>query len=332
MKNFKFLLRIFKSSSIKTLLDISKKISKEKNKMRLFIIIDMIYCGIVYGAAFHDYQEFEFYNLNRKQRKTYLTRGINNKIVNLYNNKEYWEIFNDKTKFNDLFKDFIKRDTINLNNCSLEEFKNFTKNKDKIIVKPNCGEGGKGISIIDLKDKNIKNLYEELIENKTTLVEELIKQHEKLNKLYDKSVNSLRMFTFQHDNKAYFLQAILKIGNGGIVDNFSSGGMYTFADENGFIITPAIDRKDDIYEIHPVSKCNIVEFEVPFFKEAVELVKKASFKVPEVGYIGWDVAITDKGPIIIEGNCYPGVFQIKPSLSKEKIGILKKYKEVMKIK
>lgn len=41
-----------------------------------------------------------------------------------------------------------------------------------------------------------------------------------MNVLYDKSVNTMRMFTFYKDGKSYFLQAVLKIGNGGVVDNF----------------------------------------------------------------------------------------------------------------
>ena len=61
----------------------------------------MIICALKYGAAFYDYQEFEFYNLNSKQRKTYLTRSINNKIVKAYNNKDFWYIFNDKFIFNE---------------------------------------------------------------------------------------------------------------------------------------------------------------------------------------------------------------------------------------
>ena len=67
------------------------------------------------------------------------------------------------------------------------------------------------------------------------------------------------------------------------------------------------------------------------FKEAVEMVKEAAKVVPEIGYVGWDIAIGEKEPIMIEGNCYPGVFQVKPSLSKEKVGLIPKYNEVMHI-
>lgn len=331
MERLNFLMRIFRFFSIKTLLEISKKISKHLNRNRFLVILDMIICSIKYGAAFYDYQEFEFYNLNKNERKTYLTRALNNKIVKKYNNKEYWYIFNDKFIFNEKFKNYLNRDVINLNLASFDEFKDFVENKNKIIAKPNCGEGGKGIQLINIDD-DIRKIYDRLKKENICLVEEVISQHKDLSKLYNKSVNSLRMFTFYDGYESHFLQAVLKLGNGGFVDNFSSGGMYCFVDLDGKVITPAIDQSDNIYSKHPLTNQDILGFEVPYFKEAIELVKNASTVVSEVKYVGWDVAITDNGPVLIEGNCYPGIFQIKPSFGLGKVGLLPKYEKVMKIK
>ena len=153
-----------------------------------------------------------------------------------------------------------------------------------------------------------------------------------MSELYPNSVNSLRIFTYFDEKKTHFLQAILKIGNNGITDNFSINGMYAFLDETGTVITPAIDKNDNIYGIHPISKKQILGFKVPEFEEAINLVLEASKEIPQIKYIGWDVAISEKGPCIIEGNSYPGVFQIKPRFSKDKTGILPKYEKIMKIK
>ena len=139
------------------------------------------------------------------------------------------------------------------------------------------------------------------------------------------------MFTFIKDGKAYFLQAVLKIGNGGVVDNFSSGGMYTYVDDNGTVFVEAIDQADNIFYTHPISKTQIVGFKVPMFNEAVELVKQCAHVVPQVAYVGWDVAIGENGPEVIEGNAYPGIFQIKSSLSNKKEGLIPKYNAIMNI-
>lgn len=312
----------------KNMFKIAKKISKKTKKFRLFIVIDMIKCGFTYQAGYYDYQEFEFYLLNKRQRKTYLTRGINNEIVRKYNNKEVAKKFDDKGEFNKIFKDFLHRDYLVLD--SFEEFKKFIKNKKEIIVKPIDGEGGNGVEKITITD-DYKGLYDKLIQNNQRLIEEVIVQHKEMNKIYAKSVNTLRMFTFVKDGKSYFLQGILKFGNGGSVDNFSSGGMYTFVNDDGIVIAPAIDKEDNYFEIHPLTKEKIVGFKVPMFKEAVELVKEAALVLPEVGYVGWDVAISENGPVIVEGNWFPGVFQIKPSFNESKEGILPKYRKYMDI-
>ena len=290
----------------------------------------MVICGIKYQAGYYDYQEFEFYNLNSKERKTYLTRGKNNEIVRVYNDKSKFHIFENKDEFYTTFDKFIKRKWIKTDESTKKEFINFFRKNGEIIIKPIDGEGGKGVEKLKYSEEDTETIYNR-IKDKKYIAEQCIKQNEKLNKLYDKSVNSLRMFTFYKNGQAYFLQAVLKIGNGGVVDNFSSGGMYTYVNEEGYVFVEAIDRDDNIFYEHPISKTQIVGFKVPMFKEAVKLVKEAAKIVPEIKYVGWDVAIGENEPIIIEGNCFPGVFQTKPSLSKTKEGLIPKYKEIMNI-
>ena len=45
----------------------------------------------------------------------------------------------------------------------------------------------------------------------------------------------------------------------------------------------------------------------------------------------WDIVITEKSILVIEGNEYPGIFQVKPSISGIKKGDLPKYKKYMKL-
>ena len=332
MDKLKYLIIRIIKMDYKNMFKIAKKIGKKINKNYILIILDMIRAGIKYQAGYYDYQEFEFYNLNREQRKTYLTRGKNSQIIREFNDKSKFYLIDNKENFYKGYKEFIQRDWILLNGKNFDEFEQFLEKNKIAIVKPVDGEGGKGVEKIEnINLKENRNLYEKLIKNKQNIVEQCILQHKKLNELYSGSVNSLRMFTFYKEGKVYFLQAILKIGNGGVVDNFSSGGMYAYVDEKGYVYTEAIDREDNIFAEHPISKHKIVGFKVPMFEEAVELVKEAGKVVPEVRYVGWDVAISENGPMIIEGNCFPGVFQAKPSLTKEKIGLIPKYNELMNI-
>ena len=107
--------------------------------------------------------------------------------------------------------------------------------------------------------------------------------------------------------------------------------MYTFV-RDGKIIVPAIDRDDNIFYEHPISKIKIVGYEIPNYDKAINLVKECAKKIPEVKYVGWDVAITDKDAVIIEGNCFPGVYQIKPSFVENKVGLIPIFEDAMKIR
>ena len=314
------------------MLKIAKAISKKTKKNTLFILIDMIKCGFKYQAGYYDYQEFEFYNLNSEERKTYLTRGKNNEIVKKFNDKSSFYKFENKVEFNKIFDKYLKRNWMVLNSSNYSEFKDFFKSNNSIIVKPIDDEGGNGVEKFVYSDNiNCKDLFDKLVSNNQLLIEECIKQHKDMNTLYDKSVNTMRMFTFFKNGESYFLQAVLKIGNGGVVDNFSSGGMYTYVSSDGDVYVEAIDRNDNIYTKHPISNHKIVGFKVPMFKEAVELVKECAKAIPEVAYVGWDVAISESGPVIVEGNCFPGVYQVKPSLVDKKEGLIPKYNEIMRI-
>ena len=53
---------------------------------------------------------------------------------------------------------------------------------------------------------------------------------------------------------------------------------------------------------HPDNSIVFEGFEIPFFKEAVEMSKDLHSKLYRVHSIGWDIAITQNGPVFIEGN------------------------------
>lgn len=332
MEKIKYLFKRILKLDYSNMIKIAKAVSKKTNKNLLFVLFDMTKCGLKYQAGYYDYQEFEFYNLNKEQRETYLTRGKNNEIIKKFNDKSKFYIFDNKEEMYKIYNKFLKRQWMVLNENNYNDFLDFFKQNKVIIVKPIDGEGGKGIEKYEyINDEESKIVYSSLLFKKQLLVEQCIKQHPDMNKLYNKSVNTLRMFTFYKDGQAYFLQAILKVGNGGVVDNFSSGGMYTYVDDEGTVYAEAIDQMDNKYYKHPISNETIVGFKVPMFKEAVGMVKEAAKVVPEMGYIGWDVAISEDGPVLVEGNYYPGVFQVKPSLVEKKEGIIPKYNKVMRI-
>lgn len=327
-----YIKRLF-SMSYKKMFEIINEVSKRSNKNKFIIFIDMIICSLKYQAGYMDYYVFHFEDLKPSIRKTFITRGVNNKYIRTMNNRSYYHLFDNKIEFNELFKKYLNRDYLDLSKCSVDEFEKFVTKHPIFMAKPVNLQCGKGIEKIEIQKKtNIKKLYEQLKNNGQILIEEYVKQHSKMNALFPYSVNTLRIVSAYKDGKVTILFRAIRIGNGkNVVDNFNHGGMYSVINEKGIIEKPAIDKNSNIYEVHPVTKTSIVGFEIPYFKEAIKMVKEAAKIVKEVGLVGFDIAITENGPVMIEGNQLPGydIYQSKIHLNEDGTGMKPFFDEVI---
>ena len=325
MKKFLNYFRALFRIDLKSMFRVINKVSKRSKKSRIYLFFDMIICSIKYYSGYVDYDLFHFEDLNAEQRKTYITRGINESYVRKLNDPQYFSLFDDKILFNKRFRKYIGRDFLDLQECTFEDFEKFVDAHKIVMAKPIDGSGGKGIEKIDFSSiVDIKSKYDELISNRCFLIEECLVQCQQMNKLGSNSVNTLRLVTITNDKGVHIMARVVRMGNGiNFVDNFHSGGMYTVFDENGIITKPAIDREGNIYNYHPVTGEKIVGFQIPFYKEAIELVKEASQVVPQIKYIGFDVALLEDGPVLIEGNHLPGydLYQSKIHLNEKKEGL-----------
>jgi hypothetical protein len=94
------------------------------------------------------------------------------------------------------------------------------------------------------------------------------------------------------------------------VDNFHQGGAVCQVDVATGEIGPAWDswskRPCVIHHTHPATGARIAGARLPCWQETVEMVAKAAGLFPDRIMIGFDVAITDSGPVIIEGNVQQG--------------------------
>lgn len=329
---FSYVLRRVFSMNSRGMLEKVKEVSDKSGKSKLTVFFDMVYCGFKYQAGYMDYGLFEMYNLNKAQRKTVVTRGINNSLIKRFNNPDYRFVFDDKRKFNETFSSFISRDWLDLEKTQNKDFENFINKYPQFFAKPYNGMCGKGIEKINASDfSSVNELKTYLFSKSLMLLEEPITQHYIMNSLHPYSVNTCRVITIVKDGKPYVVAAYLRIGNGGHVDNFNSGGMVVPIEEGiGEVIYPAINKKSELFEVHPITGVCIKGFKIPMWTDVAELAKKAALVVPQVGLVGWDIALTEKGPLIVEGNDFPGhdIYGLPPH-RKDGIGVLPKFEKIL---
>lgn len=279
------------------------KVHDRNGKSKFFIFCDMVYCGFRYQAGYMDYLTFEMDKMNRKERKTIITRGINNKFVKMLNPVEERYKLSDKGAFNQLFNKFLNRDWLLLND-NFAEFKNFVNDKSEIIVKPISLCCGEGIEKIKLKNWELEKLYTYLVNNNKVLVEEIAKQNEVLNKLYSKAVNTIRVVTLFGEP----ILAYLRIGTGdAVVDNFNHGGLLAKVNiKTGIIETDGVSKEGVVYVKHPMTKVKIKGLKIPMWDKVLKLCEDASLVVSKMEYVAWDVCVGIDKPCLIEGNDFPG--------------------------
>lgn len=138
------------------------------------------------------------------------------------------------------------------------------------------------------------------------IVERVVENHELLSLFHPASLNTLRLNTICDDNgKVDILWSCFRMGTKGRpVDNFFSGGVLIKVDtKTGYL------AKQDTYGniAHPDTNVRYQDKQIPYWKEVVELAIKAHNTAGNLMAVGWDIAVTKYGPILIEANVWFGI-------------------------
>ena len=219
------------------------------------------------------------------------------------------EIYNDKFKTYQTYKKYYQREVIEITTDSrFEEFDFFVKRHNRFIVKPISNYGGKGIHIVSVDNQQGSiNLFEDFKASGTVVLEELVEQAPDMAAFYPGSVNTIRIVTFYYKGRLTKICAVLRMGRkGSEVDNATYGGIYAPIDmEHGIIYTYAESYVGEKYAFHPDTGTQILGAKIPKWDELNSLMEELVKIVPEQNMIGWDMALTSKGWIMIEANHDP---------------------------
>lgn len=130
-------------------------------------------------------------------------------------------------------------------------------------------------------------------------------------------LHTIRFITVLDDDVS-IAQAALKIGAGtSPMDNTlkGKGNIVAGIDLSTGTLRPGLtmDKSKRIAvpkpaDTHPLTKARIGGLQLPMWKETLEMLERATRCFHTISVLAWDVAITTKGPVIIEGNTDPDLF------------------------
>ena len=273
--------------------------------------LDSTWRLIRYGCFIKQYTDGGIYKIIRPRMKDVLTQKKLANIIKKYNDQRDIHLLSNKVHFNFHFRDWVKRKWLYSVEMTEEQFCFLYKSCDYLFLKPIDDQEGNGISVINTMD-DAHNIYAQL-KNRNLVIEEAIKQHPNMN-FNNSSVNTIRIITcMDKQGTPHILRAALRVGVGkSIIDNYTAGGvLYNIDISSGVIVNKGIGHDRKTFIFHPGSNVCMLGFKIPNWEILVESVTKAARIIPSCRFIGWDIAITENGIELIEGNHNPGLFTME---------------------
>jgi len=273
------------------------------------LLFDVIASSLRYNISLLEYFQFEFYKLDNDQRKKWAGTGYMYEFQLIMNPLKERVILDDKTLFYRNYKEFIKHCVADIEDIKKnEELLGVLLNNStgKIVFKVFNGKCGQQVLIKSIAELEETDLIEFMTNNGYDLAEEYIVQHPLLMKLSPSAVNTVRIITqLNTQGVVEILGCRLRISVNSGVDNMAAGNIAAPIDDvTGTITGPAVYSditKPDVF-VHPITGETIVGFQIPFWNETIAMTKAAAKLHPQNRSIGWDIAMTENGPDMIEGN------------------------------
>lgn len=199
---------------------------------------------------------------------------------------------------------------------------------EKFIIKGALGDGGRDIGLFrQIEDDkryqckgvvySIEDIYKEVAIKKAfgkCIIQEAVPNHPEIVRMTGSpTLQCMRILTVKTKSGGIRLYSLwFKISGSpdNDTDHFllgSTGNLSSFIDPNTKKIATAYTFDKERYEFrkvtnHPHTGEALVGWQLPYIDEAVDLAFTMHRGLSSLQAVGWDVALTPNGPMIIEGN------------------------------
>lgn len=201
--------------------------------------------------------------------------------------------------------------------------------QENFFLKPVCGRGGSGNfsvgacieerrewELLPSRQRITAAELTELVTRADTpyMAQERMIPHPDLCCFGSDVLHTIRFITVL-DGDVRIAQAALRIGLGKLpVDNTTKGNAVAGIDLSSGTLRSAVALSDPQrpgvpqgVDRHPLTGVRIGGQQIPQWDEAIEMLKRAAAFFHPLSVLAWDVAITQKGPVVIEANTNPSL-------------------------
>jgi len=208
---------------------------------------------------------------------------------------------------------WMGRAALDMSGASDEQINTFLQQNGTVVGKQNSASG-RGFHVYATENGDSA---ETIRADRPELLEAYINQHPTYREIYPESINTLRIHTVRnsHTIRLFFMPKLRVGADGSKLDLPTKGFSYrVLLDEKGrivqaFLHKPGRKGYDKLTEKHHNTGYAFTPGKtLPYIPEAIALCMKAALRLPEIRYIGWDVAITPQGPIVVEANDVSGIW------------------------
>ena len=185
-----------------------------------------------------------------------------------------------------------------------------------IIIKPTRGHAGIGIKLGKIVNNEImiiepngeSNSLNSFELKDRSIVQEMIEQISEFSQVSSFSVNTIRTVTLlKRDGNVLMVGAHMRFSvKESFIDNWSAGGLAVGINLlKGYLVKYAFDKFGNRYEKHPLSGIYFENFKIPNWESVYSFALKIQSQFPYLKMLGLDIALTPKGPVILEINSDP---------------------------
>lgn len=315
-------------------------VERETGKGRFRQLLEVIWCSISTPAMPEEYYKFELYHKEGwAERRNYLFRyEMKNVLYKAIYRLDCGKIapVTNKVKFEKYCINegiptagiyaHIRGGKLKVINESALEVK-----KD-LFIKPVSGKGGRGAERIEFqadsgtyalsksgKSESLSDIFSAYKRQSKKsrfkdgfIVQPKVENHSDLLQLAGKAVATCRVVTIINEGgEPECVVSVFRIPGRleGVVDNSHAGGLASSVDMRDGTLGPATylgtNGALEKYYSHPENGARIEGLKLPYWKECLEICNASHSKMSSRVIVGWDIAITNSGPVVIEANAQP---------------------------